>query len=255
MGTMFKEGMISRQYTVPDRDVDVAKRLKMSALFGYLQDIARAHSERLGLGIDILKNVHGVAWVLVRIGIEIMQPPRLDDEITIETWPHEPALLYDRDFRILDAAGKVMVTAASTWILMDLGKREIRKGHPMNYSGIDFVHDRALSRKPYKLHALKNWDAYTDKSVAYSDLDYNSHVNNARYPDFLMDCMDTDYHRGHPLKEIDVNYVSEMHPGETLRLLTDRRTASEGVVSVEGVVLDEAGENGRTAMRGRLLFA
>jgi hypothetical protein len=46
-----------------------------------------------------------------------------------------------------------------------------------------------------------------------------------------------------------------MRPGETLRLLTDRGSMPEGVINVEGVVLDKSGEHGRTAMRGRLLFA
>ena len=55
------------KHHVDFRDVDYTKKMKLSVLFDYLQDIASEHAVILGYGIDEIINKIGVTWVLLKI--------------------------------------------------------------------------------------------------------------------------------------------------------------------------------------------
>lgn len=54
-----------KNYHVDYGDADYFKRLKLSYLFNFFQNIAGLHSESTDLGIGKLQNEYGVAWVMV----------------------------------------------------------------------------------------------------------------------------------------------------------------------------------------------
>ena len=116
-----------KQYHVGLGDVDFQKKLKISALFNFFQDIASLHAEDLGVGIDRLMNGYGVTWVLTRIRVDINRMPHLGEDIIIETWPQLPKRLeFDRDFKVRDSSDNILALAASTWIILDIGTRELK---------------------------------------------------------------------------------------------------------------------------------
>ncbi len=57
-----------------------------------------------------------------------------------------------------------------------------------------------------------------DRTVGYSDVDVNEHLNNSRYVDFIMDCFTLEEHKKHSIKSIEVNYSNEALPGDTITL-------------------------------------
>ena len=60
-----------------------------------------------------------------------------------------------------------------------------------------------------------------NRTVAFTDLDRNGHMNNCRYLDWIADLLPSGYHAGHELREFTVCYLSEAREGQTLDLRWD----------------------------------
>ena len=56
------------------------------------------------------------------------------------------------------------------------------------------------------------------RTVNFSDLDVNGHMNNTRYLDWLCDLIPADFHREHPVKAVTICYMSEALEGQQLQL-------------------------------------
>jgi medium-chain acyl-[acyl-carrier-protein] hydrolase len=62
------------------------------------------------------------------------------------------------------------------------------------------------------------------RTVGYSLLDRNGHMNNTRYMEWVYDLLDSDFHRAHPVREFTVCYMNEAREGDDIALhyeLTD----------------------------------
>jgi medium-chain acyl-[acyl-carrier-protein] hydrolase len=236
--------LYKKNYHVDYGDSDYYKRLKLSALFNYLQDIASLHSENTNLGIEKLQNDLGVAWVMIRIMLDIKRMPVCNENIVVETWPLQPKKMeIERDFVVSDTDGSVLVSAVSNWVVLDMEKREIQKMEnvvaPENYV---FIEKKAIDRRMGRLKAAGQLYPVFKKSVGYSDIDINGHVNNSKYIDFIADCFSLEEHEKHSVKSIQVNYISEALAGDTISLYKDASgmDSENKIVYIEGI--DEAAD-------------
>jgi medium-chain acyl-[acyl-carrier-protein] hydrolase len=236
-------------YNIGYSDVDFTKSLKYSTLFGYFQDTASEAVEKLGAGVDTLAERYGVAWVLARIRVEFDRIPVWSESITVETWPHPPGKLeFDRDFRVRDADGDIIIKAASNWVLLDINTRELRKSDFIEMDHPPFTGEHALDRRPGRLKPSGQLEAVYRKHIGYSDVDFYGHINNSRYIDYIMDCFPVESHRKHILKSIEVNYIKEAFPGDTLVMYRDIPEAGSDTAYIEGV--NEA--DGRPSFKARI---
>jgi medium-chain acyl-[acyl-carrier-protein] hydrolase len=241
----------TKQMHVELRDLDFTKRLKLSALFTYLQDAAGIHAEKLGLGIGRLMEKLGVSWVLMRIRADITRYPEWDEEITIETWPLEPKRFeFERDFIVKDREGQIIVRAVSTWVVMDMTSRELKKGDFVGgYPAL--INERAIDCKLGKLRDYGQPEPAYRKTIGYSDVDFNGHLNNARYVDYLMDCFSIESHEQYLITSIEVSYINEALPGDSIMLSKDISALDQGKVYIEG--LHE--KDGRVVFKAQLMMA
>lgn len=241
----------TKQMAVELRDLDFTKRLKLSALFTYLQDAAGIHAEKLGLGIGRLMEELGVSWVLMRIRADITRYPEWDEEITIETWPLEPKRFeFERDFIVKDREDRIIVRAVSTWVVMDMTTRELKKGDFVGgYPAL--IQERSIECKLGRLKDFGHLEQAYKKIIGYSDVDFNGHLNNARYVDYLMDCFSIEEHSQSVITSIEVSYINEALPGDSIVLSKDISDLSEGKVYIEG--LHE--KDGRVVFKAQLMLA
>jgi acyl-ACP thioesterase len=227
--------------------------MRISAAFNCFQDVAGLHADNLGAGIDFIKEEYGVAWIVMRVRLEIDRMARLEEPLIIETWPQPPRTLYDRDYLIkAEKDGAVLARAVSTWILMDLTTHEITKGHVFDYAYDVGESERAISRKLRQLKAPAAPEPIAERPVRYSDIDYNLHVNNAQYIDFMMDCYPLSFHQEHEVGAIEVNYINEIRPEETL--LVSRAAYPDGDAPRHDYFELSSAGDGRTAVKAAIEF-
>ncbi len=225
-----------KNYRVELSDIDFTKKLKLSALFEYFQDIASQHADKIGYGFDALMQKYGASWMLVRIRVDIIRNPEWNENILIETWPLEPGKIeFDRDFLVRDSRGNVIIRAVSTWIVVDMKTREVKRSSLIDIERPPVITERAIDCKLERLKGSGRLEIAYKKTVGYSDVDLNGHLNNSKYVDFIMDCFSLEEHRKYSVKTIEINYVNEILPGETLILYKDISALDSDSVYVEGV--------------------
>ena len=205
-----------KTFHIPASAVEAADRLKLSHILDYLQDVAGDHSAMLGTDRQSLTEKN-LFWAVIRHRVQITRLPRAGEDITVETWPMPTTrTAYPRSTIAYDADGKECFRAISLWVLMDTENRS------MVLPGKSGVDVEGLLRgcelaAPGSL-AVRAMANRLSRTVRYTDLDWNGHMNNCRYLDWVTDTLPGDFHRQYPAREFSVCYLSEARESETLAL-------------------------------------
>ena len=81
------------------------------------------------------------------------------------------------------------------------------------------------------------------RTVRFTDLDRNGHMNNTRYFDWMCDLVPSSFHREHPIKEMTICYLSEAREGQTLDMHWE--IDEHSTFQVEGHRLESDGSENR----------
>lgn len=200
--------------------VDRSDRMTLESICGFFQEAAISHADSLGVGRDAMAH-NGQGWILSRLSLFVERRPAYGETIEISTWPRGWDKLFAlRDYEIRDTAGAVVVRGRGAWLVLDIEKRRplrpqsIMDGLPLN-DGIDAFPEGAIGLESRK-NLLKN----TCRAALYSDIDYYGHANNARYIRWIQDAADMGILAAADRIRFDINYLSEVLPGETVELWT-----------------------------------
>ena len=233
---MAEIAVYQKKFNIRLNDVDFTEGLKLSSLFLYFQDIASDHADIIGNGFRELEQHYGLTWVLMRIKVEIIRNPKWDEIIEIETWPQAPKKLeFQRDFLVRDQEGNEIIKAISTWALLDIKTRELRKSETVKIDLPLFRTERVMDFKLGRIKAFGQQEFSYQKAIGYSDVDLNGHLNNTKYIDYIMDCFPLESFRQYNIKGIEINYLKEALPGETITLHKDVSEISANRVYIEGI--------------------
>ncbi|WP_326910978.1 acyl-[acyl-carrier-protein] thioesterase [Sedimentibacter sp. MB31-C6] len=229
------ESICRKNYKVEVNDVDFNQKLKLSSLFMYLQDMATIHAERLGFGRNNLQN-YGVIWVLIRAKVDIIRYPKWNEEIAIETWPQQPNKIeFERDFIVYDSKGDIIARAVSSWVIIDIVNRKLKRSKLINPAFPLIDRERALVCQLGKLKANGILEPIYKKTVGYSDVDMNEHLNNAKYIDYIMDCFSLENHKKYFVQSIEIDYIHEALPGDSILLSKDLTQVDNNIIYIEGL--------------------
>ena len=227
--------------TVPCYDVDRDRRLRPAAFMDMAQELAHWGAELIGAGYDALSESH-TAWVLSRMHIHFADTPLWKEDIRLWTW-HKgfDGLFFLRDFLLEDASGRTRVAATSSWLIIDTESRRLLR-NPAENPLLDFStagEGAAIAEPAPKVQAPAGaaWEPAGSHTVAYSDLDFLGHVNNARYMAWAMDSLGLE-DASRPPVDICINFNREVRPGDTVQLFRCREILPDGheACYVEGQV-------------------
>ena len=238
-----------RRFAVTSYDADVSHFLKPGAFMDLAQEIAYVSATSLGFGYEDLQR-YGTAWVLSRMHIEFPAMPRWRDEVELQTW-HKgfEGPFYVRDFRMLGADGQPAVLATSSWLIIDVeSRRLLRREHLADKLPLDTqCSDSAIEEPCGKVQMPgEGMEEVAEHVVAYSDVDFVGHANNAKYVVWAMDCLDFETLRTRRVRSLRINFNKELLPGETVEIF---RAPVEGGWVIEG----RAGDRSSFCME--ILFA
>jgi acyl-ACP thioesterase len=201
---------LEKGYNVHVYDTGPDGRTSLFALFNYMQDIASDHAVLLGFGRDDLMK-RNQFWVLSRMYAEIREWPSWGDNIIIKTWPNGTDMLFAmRNYEIKFPDGKIIASAVSSWLIVDMTTRKIQRpdGLLTQYNQKDLIPTSA--RHPEKLHeSAENGKSSAPFRVKISDLDVNLHTNNANYLKWICDTYDLNFTMNHFPCSAEINYLAE----------------------------------------------
>src|SRR5690606_24512513 len=97
------------------------------------------------------------------------------------------------------------------------------------------MEDRAIECKLGKIKEFGNLEEAYEKVIGYSDIDFNGHLNNSKYVDFIMDCFPIKDHQEYDIQSIEVNFKNEALPGDDIVLWKDTSHVDSNIIYIEGV--------------------
>jgi acyl-ACP thioesterase len=196
----------------------------------YAQEVAGHHSDLLSFTYDALAD-RGLFWAVIRNRVQITRLPREHEDITVETWPMPTTrTAYPRALLIRDREGNELLRLISLWVLMDLNSRTMilpgKSGVEVTGTlrGTELTMPRAI--------AAGTMERRVARTVLFSDVDRNGHMNNTRYLDWALDLLPGTFHKDRTLREMTVCYIAECREGQTLQLGWNLNEA--GILQVDG---------------------
>lgn len=234
----------TEKYTVNCHDTDLFGHIKPTGLMRYMQDTVQHQMEKLGPSYDELMSRHR-SFILSRIKINIHAPVLSHDVIESSTWATTKShgVSFSRCYEV-EKDGVSVAEGSSIWALLDTDSgRFIRTSDFGEPYGADEPLDIEL---PRKLTPIGEVEKVGEKTVFYSDVDQNVHMNNTVYADMLWNFV-PDF-KSKRMTSIDILYVSEAPLGETIEIYRGKtengyffRTlrSSDGKVNVEAVIETE----------------
>jgi len=213
------EPIYKQEFTIEHIHVDCFGRTKPSVLLYFVQEAAGKHCSLLSVDRDSLMHKH-LFWAITRNRVQITRLPRLHETITVETWPMPTTrVAYPRSVVAYDQQHNELFRSISLWVLMDENTRAMilpgKSGVVVDgtLTGTELSVPHAIAARPME-------NAVT-KTVGYTLLDQNGHMNNTYYLDWVSDLLPSDFHRQHPVQEFTVCYLNEALEGEEIHLSYD----------------------------------
>ena len=212
------------EFTIPCYFLDCNDRLRPSSFFDIAQELGVRGAMQIGVP-DTVLHERGLCWILLRNAFHFDTLPGREEIVTLRTW-HSGVRgpISTRDYLLIDADGKTLITGTSSWALMDIEARSLAKPERI----FDLI-----SPEPQNPARALQPDA---PKIVISDLDYNHHANNGKYPHWAMDCLPAEVTTAQCVTDFFINYNREARLGESVRLI--RAQGPDGSWYVEGLIDD-----------------
>lgn len=194
-------------------EINQQKIISIPAFVRLMQEAAMQHVIALQLSVWDLEPLH-LAWVLIRKHIQIERYPVLGEQIRIQTHPSGfEKILTHRDYRIFDLNDQQIATASSSWLLMNTEERKMARIPTTFLQFNDLLPNLStfLPRPVAKLPAIEKIDYTKSFSVQWHQLDFNLHLNNTFYLQWMLENLPQEILSNSTLEKMDLIYRAECY--------------------------------------------
>lgn len=202
------------------RDADEDGRIGLRGYLRYSQDVIASWLISHGKGNDIISETYNAGWIIIRSCIHMNKKADYSAPICASLWlePYAQPVIANVLIRYKQN-GSILAEARFELCVMNLPRRRV-----VRFSFIEFPEGLAetvpsgfpvFADKHVPDEALIN-QYY--RTVRYSDLDINRHMNNLRYMEMFEDAYDSSFWwQFHP-NRIEIRYQSQCMEGEQLSI-------------------------------------
>jgi acyl-ACP thioesterase len=214
-------GIWKEQRLIESFDVDILGRLRPQTLFAYLLNSAWNHAKETNYGHEKL-SAQNLMWVLIKIQILIKRLPAWGERITIETWGKKIVRLYTlRDFAITSETGEKLISATSSWMVMDRTSGRPQRFDRKSDSFPWHLDKDEMETNLEKVKELSNGKDVARFRVLFSDIDMNRHVNSARYLQWMIDSHSHEHLLTTEPASIELSFLSEALPEDEVTVFSE----------------------------------
>ena len=205
-----------KEFTVPYYDSDKNGTAYPASLLAYMEETSSFHSDDLGVGVDELRKKN-YGWMLNRWNVSLHRYPKVREKIFVETLATGFDKFYaTREFVIYDTDKSIIGQATTLWIFLDIvRKRPIRIPKEF-YEAYNIVNE---NQPPYDFYNF-NFEFATETSIDFhvrkTDIDYNNHVNNVKYLNWMLEVIPDEVDNDYYLTEFDIQYKKEIKLGDLI---------------------------------------
>jgi len=193
--------------------------LGLPQFMAYVQEASLFHTFSIEGAFAYYEKMNWV-WVLTHWQVEIATYPKVGDNINIATWPVQfKGYFAERGFYANNAAGDIILSANSNWVLLDRNTyKPIRPNNEVcskygSCSPLMIPKDFALPKHIENDFTPLSRHSYT---AARRDIDTNMHVNNTKYLEWLYCYLPDEIYQNYCAKSLKVAYKKETLLGDVL---------------------------------------
>jgi medium-chain acyl-[acyl-carrier-protein] hydrolase len=210
----------TEQRIIESFDVDVFGRLRPQSLLAYLLNSAWKHTRGTRYGFKEL-SARNLMWLLIKVQLIIKRPLKWGEQITIETWSKRKERLYAlRDFAISSPSGEKVISATSSWLLLDRTSGRPKRVDSKAY-GLPWHPDReAVATNLEKVPEIKHGREVARFHVTFSDIDVNQHVNSSRYLQWMIDSHSREHLETKEPSSIELSFFLEALQGDDVTVIS-----------------------------------
>ena len=201
-------------FHVSSYDVGPGRTLRLSHLLLWLQEVAERQLEHFDIGYETLW-AEGIVFLSARTWVQVRRTPRFGEDATVVTRPcGTQKAQFFREYEVY-VGEELCVQAVLSSVAADPVTHRIHRPRVFDRFGFDPACGGEPMLVPQKLE-LPVCPLLGERPVRYTDLDYNSHLNNAVYGDFIADYAPEGL--AGRVAEFQINYIGESLPGDTLAM-------------------------------------
>lgn len=207
-------------FEVMDFDCDCNRALSPWALLRYAQEVADAHLDQMGMPYTKLLEAKTI-FLLAGVQVKLLRPPQMHERFRAVTWQRTIVRAqYIRDTEFLSDSGEVLALCTANWFLVDPDTHRIRRPKDLPLYQTIPSYEKALSEEErITVHCPEEMQPAGVRRVRYSDMDYNHHLNNTRYAEFLCDFAPGGM-QGQRLQEFKLVFSGEAVEGDEIEIFT-----------------------------------
>lgn len=209
---------VEEQFYIGVLDFDKNYELMNERLLYYLESAAAKHSNIAGIGIKQMEQTR-ITWVLINWKVDVNRRPKYNENIRVKTWSASVDRLYAyRDFEIYDSDNKLIATATSKWVLMNMDTWKVVK---LNDEMADAYKTENMTIYPdFKYPKVDNSVDLTtnlkDIDITSNMIDINNHVHNTYYYTLGIEALPDDL-KTKQFDHFDIIYKKEIKKGEKIK--------------------------------------
>lgn len=198
-------------YTVQTYDIDKRRRMTVAALVKQMQEAAMQNVIEIKLSVWDMEAQH-ISWVLLRKNLRINRLPMIGEKLRFFTSPTGFQKVFTfRDYKVFDEKGDMIAYSSSSWLLLNTQTRKMSR-IPANILAFekDMPPPEACLKRPNtKFPVINQIDHQSNFRVNWHDLDFNGHLNNVYYFQWMMETLPDDLLEKGTLKAFDIQYKVE----------------------------------------------
>ena len=224
----------SQQIMPQYRDADEDGLIGLRGCMRYFQDIHTWFMHAYDKGNDVLPEKYGAGWVYTRYHVRVAEKIDYRDKLNLTAWmePYRQPVLVN-----------VCVTVQQHGRTKACGRLEcclfhIERRRPLRLSAVDFPEgipeeiDGGIPAFRGIDRSQESMEERMLRTVRFSDIDKNRHMNNLRYVEMFQDAHDSAFWAQRQPDAMEICFLSQALEGETLRVM-DREDASGIHMAVE----------------------
>lgn len=215
--------------------------MKLSAILRQMQEIGNEHLDAMGYTRDVLLGKN-YAFLLSKLEVFVTGGlPKCSDKLLQRTAPKKPKgpfFYRDIDF-ISKADGKELVSAHTAWVLANPETHQIIRPNKAELP-MDYDENTDYSIGGYRPARPENLEVLGERTIRYTDIDYNQHLNNAVYADIIMDLLPASLLDERQLREFRIFFHNEAFLGDTLIVSATQMDPETGEIQLCGEKPDGA---------------
>lgn len=224
-------------------EIDKQERILPQGVLLLFQELATAHSEAVGRGLEwLLQSNRG--WAITNMHLKFYGLPKYREEIKIMTWAHKMRKMQAyRNFAAEGADGGLICEGMSLWIYLDLESRgpsvippEMEDVYLCDTKAPPFEKEKFLFPKAVEGELVSEYRF----RVKRGDTDTNGHTNNVRYLEWAMDGVPDDIYDNGVLEDLQIIFRKECYRGSEILQQTHVSETEDGKKKVSVRMLDGA---------------